>query len=112
MLFDIVNIRLWAEKGTTMKVEVEFMYDLDPDGSCQMLISEDELPTLTKDDMRALRITSTALSEVFAEARELTSDLKPNQRIIADRIARARSALRRSKQGRFPCRSVWLLTVE
>lgn len=73
-----------------MKVEVEFMYDLDPDESCQMLISEDELPTLTKDDMRALRITPTALSEVFAEARELTSDLKPNQRIIADRIWRGR----------------------
>jgi hypothetical protein len=77
-----------------MKVEVEFTCDLDPDHadwpevqSCQVMISEDELPSLTKDDLRRLRITPSALKEVFAEARELAKDIKPSDRvrICADR---------------------------
>ena len=76
-----------------MKVEVEFTFDLDfdhPDWpeetSCQLLISEDELP-LHKDMMKRLRITPSALKEVFAEARELSKDIKPSDRvrIVADR---------------------------
>ena len=76
-----------------MKVEVEFTCDLDPDHPdwpevqwCQVLISEDELP-LDKDTLRRLAITPKALKEVFAEARELTKDIKPNDRvrIVADR---------------------------
>jgi hypothetical protein len=77
-----------------MKVEVEFMYDVDHDRweTEQVMISEDDLPLLTKDDMRALRITPNALKEVFAEARELAKDIKPSDRvrIIADRIWRGR----------------------
>jgi hypothetical protein len=92
-LFDIVNIRQWAEKGTAMKVEVEFTCDLDPDHPdwpevqwCQVMISEDDLP-LDKATMRRLRITPSALKEVFSEARELAKDIKPSDRvrIIADR---------------------------
>ena len=80
-----------------MRVEVEFMYDLDsnhPDWpeeqSCQMLISENA--PLTKDDMRKLRITPRALKEVFAEARELAKEIKPGDRarVIADRIWRGK----------------------
>jgi len=75
-------------------VEVEFTCNLDPNHPdwpevqwCQVLISEDELPTLTKADMRRLRITACALNEVFAEARELAKEIKPGDRvrIVADR---------------------------
>jgi hypothetical protein len=99
-----VNIRLWAEGASTMKVEVEFTCDLDPDHPdwpevqwCQVLISEDELPSLTKADMRRLRITRAALREVFAEAKELTNDIKPRERIIADRAWRDDRRYGRSK---------------
>jgi hypothetical protein len=48
------------------------------------MIPEDDLP-LHKDTLTRLRITPHALREVFAEARELAKELKPNQRIVADR---------------------------
>jgi hypothetical protein len=81
-----------------MKLEVEFTCDLDPDHPdwpevkwCQVMISEDDLP-LDKATMRRLRITPTALKEVFAEAKELAKDIKPSDRvrIIADRLWRGR----------------------
>jgi hypothetical protein len=82
---------------------VEFTCDLDPDHpdwpevqSCQVMIFEKDLP-LTKADMRRLRITPRALKEVFAEARELAKEIKPNERIIADRGWRGRG---RSYRGR------------
>ena len=78
-----------------MNAVVEFTYDLDsnhPDWSgeesCQMLISANA--PLTKDDLKRLRITPRALREVFAEARELSKDIRPNQRVIADRGWRGR----------------------
>src|SRR5262245_29096772 len=81
-----------------MKVEVEFTFDLDPDHpdwpevqSCQVMISENELP-LDRDTMKRLRITRRALEEVFAEARELAQEIKPGDRvrIVADRGWRGR----------------------
>jgi hypothetical protein len=77
-----------------MKVEVEFSCDLDPNHPdrdkmerYQALISEDELPTITKDDLRRLHITWVKLMDVFAKARELMRDVKPSDRVrvIADR---------------------------
>jgi hypothetical protein len=51
-----------------------------------MMISENDLP-LEKDTMRRLKVTDKALKEVFAEARELSKDIKPNDRsrVVADR---------------------------
>jgi hypothetical protein len=86
-------------------VEVEFTFDLDPDHedwpevqSVQVMIPEEDLP-LHKDTLRGLRITARALREVFAEARELAKELKPNQRIVADRgwRGKGRSYCGRSK---------------
>ena len=78
------------------RVEVEFTFDLDPDHpdwpeeqTRQVMIPEDDLP-LHKDTMKRLRITARALREVFAEARELAKEIKPNQRIVADRAWRGR----------------------
>lgn len=78
----------------SMKVEVELQCDLDPDHPdwpevqwYPCLISEDELPTLTKDDLRRLAITSAKLNKVFAKARELLKDVTPSDRVrvCADR---------------------------
>jgi hypothetical protein len=95
-------VRLPDEYWQT-KVEVEFTFDLDPDHpdwpevqSCQVMIPESDLP-LHKDIMRRLRITPRALNEVFAVARGLAQELKPNQRIVADRGWRGRG---RSYRGR------------
>jgi hypothetical protein len=79
-------------------VQVEFTCDLDPDHPdwpeeqwYQVMISEDDLP-LHKGIMKRLRITPRALREVFAEARELAKEIKPNDkvRIVADRGWRGR----------------------
>jgi hypothetical protein len=84
-------------------IEVEFTFDLDLDHpnpevqSCQVMV-KDDLP-LHRDMMKRLRITARALREVFAEARELTKDIKPGDRIriVADRAWRGKG---RSYRGR------------
>jgi hypothetical protein len=93
-----------------MKVEVEFTLDLDPDHpdwpevqSCQVMIPEDDIPP--RNMLKRLRITARALSEVFAEARELAKEIKPGDRvrIVADRAwrGRGRNYRGRSKEDFF-----------
>ena len=69
-----------------LPTEVEFSCDLGDDEDCQVLISENDLP-LDEDTLRRLHITSAKLAEIFAEAKELAKDIKPNDsaRIVADR---------------------------
>jgi hypothetical protein len=64
--------------------------------------------------LRSLRITPRALKEVFAEARELAKDIKPDEKIIADRGWRGKGEryCGRSKDDFVICRCRWAEGME